>query len=216
MCRIAIALSCVLIMTVSSQGVAMPLLLHNTGEGLIQGDLDPHWTVELPDSTPFGLAISANDINGQWIAPTPPNTWISIIGIGSIPAGVYKYSTTFDIGPEYDPTTASLSGFWWSDEPNPPNGIYLNGILISDFDGAIWLDPNPANAAFSITSGFSSGLNTLTFHVENTAGPGGTLIQGLTGSVDLRSTEPIPLPSAILLGSIGVGCVASLRRRKNI
>ena len=102
---------------------ADPLLLHSTGEGLSQGDLDPNWTVILPDATPFGVAISATDPNNGWIAPTLPNTWIGVVGRDSVPTGIYHYSTTFTINPGFDLATAEISGLWWADDPSTANGI---------------------------------------------------------------------------------------------
>jgi hypothetical protein len=190
---------------------ADPLALHGTGEGLTLGQFDPNWSVELPDGSPFGPAISAQDPNGGWIAPTPPNTWVSVEVSAPVPAGIYKYSTSFSIDPGFDPATASISGNWWADEPNTPNAILLNGIQVSDFNGAFWFDIDSANALFAINSGFVSGLNTLTFLVENTGGPGGTLIQNLSGSVR-PSGVPDAGASALLLG-IGLLGISVFRRR---
>jgi hypothetical protein len=190
---------------------AVPLSLHGTGEGLAQGASDPNWTVILPDSTLFGPAISATDPNGGWIAPTPPSTWISVVGRDSVPVGVYEYATTFTIASGLDPATAQISGNWWSDEPQLNNGIYLNGVRVSDFPGAVWFDPDPANAFFAITSGFVSGVNTLSFRVENTGGPGGMLIQDLTGSA--RSTGAPDGGATVALLGLGIIGLQGLRRR---
>ncbi len=190
-----------LVAAIATPGMAGVLTLHNTGEGLSQGDLDPNWTVTLPDGSSFGSAISATDPNNGWIAPTPPNTWISVAGRDAVPLGLYQYSTTFTIGAGFDPATATISGHWWADDQYASNEIDLNGVKVSDFDGAIYNESNAANALFSISSGFVAGLNTLTFRVENTGGPGGLLIQDLTGSV-----SPIPEPASVFAGS--VACLA--------
>jgi len=170
------------------------VLLHGTGEGLHQGDLDPNWTVTMPNGTNFGEAISATDPNSTWITPTPPNTWISVVARANAPVGLYTYSTTFTIPAEIDPTTVQVTGSWWADEPDDINAIYLNGIKVSDFNGAYWFEQRERDAFFSIQSGFQSGLNTLGFTVLNTLGPGGTLI-----------TFPgvVPEPSSIVLLALG-------------
>lgn len=87
----------------------------------------------------------------------------------------------------------------------------MNGTLVSEFDGAIWFDLNQANAFFSINTGFVSGLNTLTFLVENTAGPGGTLIQNLSGTV--RPSGVPEAASSMLLMGIALGALGLIRSR---
>jgi hypothetical protein len=193
-----------LCMAVGMNLCAVPLTLYNTGEGLTQGQLDPNWNVTLPDGTDFGSAVSAVDPNGAWVAPTGTGTWIGVAGSASVPVGVYQYSTSFTIGLNCDPATAVISGNWWSDDPVASNGILVNGILASGFDGAYWFDANQANAAFSIASGFQTGLNTLTFLVENTGGPGGMLVENLSGNVacvpDAGSTALMVILGTFILG----------------
>ena len=191
---------------------AVPLTLHRTGEGLTQGNSDVNWNVKKPDGSVVS-AISANDVTGPpsgWITPISGGTWISIVSSGNVPAGTYEYSTRFEIGLGLDPSTAQISGSWYADEPNVANGIMLNGVSVSAFQGAIWNEPNPANAAFSITSGFVQGWNTLTFLVTNTAGPGGTLVQNLTGSAN---AVPDSGGSLVLLGCALSG-LAYFRRKQ--
>ena len=81
---------------------------------------------------------------------------------------------------------------------------------MSAFVGAYWFDTDPANSLFSVTSGFVTGLNTLTFDVENTGGPGGTLIQDLSGSIQPNSVPKTS--SALWLMAGGFGLVFAARR----
>jgi hypothetical protein len=184
------------------------VLLHSTGEGLHQGDLDPNWTVTLPNGSTFGNAISATDPHDLWRTPTPPNTWISVVARGDAPEGLYKYSTTFTIPAEIDPTTVQVTGNWWADEAEDINAIYLNGVKVSDLNGTAWYDPSKIDAFFSIQSGFQSGLNTLEFTVLNTSGPGGTLIE-------FPGVVPEPSSIALLvLGALTMGLHAVRTKRQ--
>jgi VPDSG-CTERM motif len=196
-------LSALLVAAFSSPAVAVPIVIHNTGEGLSVGQLDANWTVETPGGS-TGQAVSAVDPNGAWVTPAPGNTWVGIAGSASIPTGVYEYSTTFTLAANSDLSTAVLSGFWWVDDLQALNGIYLNGVLVSGFDGAQYNDPNSANAAFTINSGFVLGTNTLTFAVNNTGGPGGTLVQGLNGSVSVPDGGSSALLFALSLAGLAV------------
>ncbi len=198
---------CALALFTAFQAQTTQLTLHGSGVGLTQGNPDPYWTVVLPDGTSFGSAISATDPNGGWYTGVSPETWISIAARGSIPTGVYKYSTTFSIDPTSNPATAVVSGNWWADDQRPANGILLNGVLVSDFDGAIYNEMDPAKGAFAINAGFVSGLNTLTFLVENTGGPGGTLVR-LSGAVGGDSVPDAGSTALLLLlGIIGVSAL---------
>lgn len=194
---------------VASMSQAVPLILHDTGEYLTPGQPDLNWTVEYDGN--IMNPVSGVDYNGAWVIPAPPATWISVIQSGDVTPGLYKYSTTFRIGSGYDPTTAEISGYWWSDYPYDSNAIYLNGIKVSDFNGAPWYDGNSANAAFTINDGanFISGLNTLTFWVSNDGGPSGTLVQGLRGSVSTISDGG----STIVLLGCATGLLGAWRRR---
>lgn len=195
---IALTLASLLLATQSKADI----VFHSTGEGLSQGDLDPNWTVILPNGTNFGNAISATDPNGNWTTPYAPSTWISTAARSSIPIGLYKYITTFTIDPGIDPSAVELSGYWSVDDQEPANAIYLNGVKVSDFDGGFFRDSNSdPSAIFTIDFGFQTGLNTLEFWVENGSGPGGTLIR------------PIPEPATLTLITAVVLCMVCYRAR---
>ena len=203
---ILVLLATIMAASVFPAAYADALLLHGTGEGLATGQTDPNWTIAFEGGTPVA-AVSAIDPNGAWIAPNAGNTWIGVAANSPVPTGLYAYTTTFVIGPGLDPSTAQISGNWWSDDPHPDNGILLNGVLVSGFDGAVWFDADPANAFFSISSGFVAGLNSLTFLVRNTGGPAGTLVQNLSGSV-------VPEPGTLALLGLGLAGLGLSRRRK--
>jgi hypothetical protein len=124
------------LLLVSVPASADIIVLHNTGESLTMGDRDPNSTVVLPDGNFFGQVISATnsatDPESSWIVPAPGNTWISTAELGNIATWIYKYSTTFVIGPRLDPSTAQLSGYWWADDAGfNHDGIYYNGIYLN-------------------------------------------------------------------------------------
>ena len=106
-----------------------------------------------------------------------------------IPFGVYRYSTTIVIEPGFDPSTASLSGFWWSDNQSRKRHLSQRRERV-DFDGAFWFAHRLRERRIQHCLGVVAGVDVLTFYVTNTGGPGGTLIQGLTGNVTGNVPEP--------------------------
>lgn len=179
----------------NSSGVALPV-----------GTTDPHYSLI---SAPSGVPLTAitTSPNPAWTPNTSSADWISPgeSGNSNWPVGNYDYQTTFSLS-GLNASTAKLSGSWTSDN----NGcIYLNGVntgqcvAFADF-GALH--------AFSITSGFVAGTNTLDFVISNGGGPSGVIAE-VSGTAS-PTGSPIPEPSSlVLLGTGLLGLASRLRKR---
>lgn len=193
--------------------VAIPSGLWNTGvnsSGVAMGvgSAEIHYTVTA--SFAFG-PIEVVSRPSVWVNPSPaPAAWIgpdiaqgNQSALGSDPVGVYKYSLTFN---NYS-SLPSITGFWATDNTSR---ILLNNV----YTGFSKTNANNAFSslqAFTLTSGFNTGLNTLTFEVTNATGPtpsgnpSGLLVTGLTGNVPDGGVT-------VLLIGLGLAGLASVRR----
>lgn len=198
--------------------LASPITIFNTGLDplgavLSGGSVDPHWTV---DSTTAFVASESYPIvpapGGLWIANDATSKWIAPdanVDQNFASFTTFTYRTTFDLT-GFIPSTASLSGRFASD--NQTMAVRLNSV---DF----LLSPSCADSTadvtcfttwhpFSISSGFTSGVNTLEFQVLNGEGPSGLRVE-VAGTV-----EPVPEPGTLLLVGSGVSALVLRRRRK--
>jgi hypothetical protein len=158
-------------------------------------------------------------VPGTWWAPNvdqtfDPNAYHA--GTGNLP-GDYLYRLSFDLT-GYDPSTASMSGVWTTDNDGQ---IILNGVLMGSIGPTAYGTTTP----FSFTSGFVSGMNYLDFLVHNEfpaagspwAGPLGQnptgLYYQLVGVNGLGATA-VPEPTTLVLCGIGALFVANRLRRR--
>jgi hypothetical protein len=178
------------------------------GNPLPGGSVDTHYALTGGTSYVIGDPGSVG-----WINNTATSAWISGSPDTFAGGGPFTYTTTFMIGAGFNPATAQLSGVWAADDQA---AMYLNGSLVAQtvntFSGPWSFFEN-----FSVTSGFVSGLNTLSFSVPNnieTPNDGPTGLQvSISGTV-----APAPEPSSLVLAGLGgLGAVAygwRKRRRK--
>jgi hypothetical protein len=118
--------------------------------------------------------------------------------------GSYIYRTTFDLTGT-NPATASLSGFWATDNIGV---IFLNGV----YAGVTNLAGPSVFTAFNINGGFVPGVNKLDFLVVNngtTPNPTGLRVE-IGGSVNIAE------PASVVLASLGmlVLCVFGMARTR--
>jgi hypothetical protein len=208
------------VLTAGTAAQAAPITLFNTGVDasgtpLADGTVgDPHYSlVAVPSgTTDVRVRTSAggfpippyfgDDALSAWIGP---NNDAQVDG----PVGLYDYQTTFSLA-GFNAATASISGGWSSD--NDGVRILLNGVdtLNSPTDFSQF---SAGFAAFSITSGFSAGVNTLDFIVNNGGGPTALRVE-MTGAADLAGGVPEPATWAMMLAGFGgVGALMRSRRR---
>lgn len=174
----------------------------NSGTPLPNGAVDPHWVLS---AGPAGVptAIAGDPRPGSWVANTPTSRWVTPFANGnsSPGAGTYLYDLTFDLT-GFDPTTATISGDWSSDNNS---SVLLNGVPFATHSGGtsafLTFD------SFSTGTGFLPGINTLTIQVVNQGGPTGAHVNELRGDASL-----IPEPGCMLLA--GIGCVVAFGIRK--
>lgn len=168
------------------------------GAGVALGDgaTDTHYSILSPAQQ--GIVINQAPIPGSWVANTAARRWIWETATGD-PVNVTRtFRTTFDLT-GFDETTASLSGLWASD--NLGLDILINGISTGNTSAGF-----SALSAFTITSGFVAGVNTLDFVVQDTGGISGFLVSSLSGTV--------PEPGMLVIFGLGVAGLGFARRRR--
>jgi hypothetical protein len=202
--------------------------INNTGLGTA-GAVDSFWTITA-DPDPAAVWTDAYKVTGSpssypftaWAANAtvaPLSAWIA--PRGTYPssatqdaAGTWVFTTTFTLS-GIIPGTASISGQMWAD--NAVTDVILNG-------NSLGITTNPGSlgtaTGFTVSSGFQSGLNTLSFNVLNRitegagAGPVGFRAQFETGTGE--DASQVPEPATFGLIGIGLFGLAAVRRsRKN-
>ena len=157
------------------------------------GATDLHYTVTSAN-TPTQQAVT---FNCCYFADGPSSAWISVNTGGSDGSADYDFQTTFVIGAGFDPSTAILTGQFAAD--NHITATKINGTVVP---GAT-TDTFSNYTAFSVTSGFVAGLNTLDFIVHDDGAPSSLRVDSLQGTVSpVTSTAPEPGSIAMLLGGV--------------
>lgn len=214
------ALLVALVATFSQPSSAATIELFNTGvdsAGAVLADGvigDAHYKLI---STPAATAASTTDIRIITSAsgyPIPPyigdnlfSRWIGPNNDADVngPVGPYTYRTTFDLT-GFDISTASITGGWSTD--NNGLDILINGISLgyaTDF-----AQFSIGFSAFSVGSGFVTGLNTLDFVVNNGGGPTALRVE-MRGTADLMAVPEPGTLALVAMAALGAGWV---RRRE--
>jgi len=176
----------------------------------------------IPQGWPFLPGVYADDTLAQWIAPQADIVGIQGTGLDSF----FTYETTFDLT-DFDLASVIITGHWTAD--NFLGQVKLNGNSIYSSSSCL---SNGAYAfqelgAFTISSGFQAGINTLDFNVTNSGcqntpprtNPTGLLVDisgsGILGSGQIDMPEPgTVFPVAI--GLVLAACTYRLRQRQKV
>lgn len=183
--------------------------LYNTGVNasgstLNNKGIDTHYTVSYNGST--SSAISFNSAQGYpfpyWLGDNSTSSWISPTANTVGGGGYYVYKTSFDLT-GIDLSSAKIVGQYANDDPL--TGISINGNALTVSGGSMsgW-------TAFTIDSGFVSGINNLEFTVFNSFGPTGLRVE-YTGN---NFTAAVPEPEALALVLSGLAIVGLTARRR--
>jgi len=216
LCCLVAASQASLITTLYSTGV------DGTGAVLADGTTsDPHYTLTAvpggSSATPIVRTSAGGFPIGPWISDDLLSAWIrphnGTANNASDPVGTYTFETTFSLT-GLNPSTALISGQWATD--NQGVSIVLNGNTIVSGSAAA-----AANftgwTAFTISSGFVSGVNTLDFTIKNWSGGDG--YGNPTGlRVEMTGTAAVPEPTTMVAGALlllpfGASTLRMLRRR---
>jgi hypothetical protein len=211
-----IGLAIAAVVAVAQANAATITGLYNTGIGssgvLSDGTIgDPHYSLTgVPSGTtdirvrtsaggyPANVYIGDNTTSA-WIGP---NNDTQVNGA----VGYYTYRTTFSLS-GFDPSSATITGGWSTD--NDGVKILLNGVDTGN-PVTSFTQFSSGFAPFAISTGFTSGLNTLDFVVNNGGGPTALRVE-MTGTA-----TAVPEPSTYFAGmsALGMLCLFGKRNRK--
>ncbi|MEX0641925.1 MAG: lamin tail domain-containing protein, partial [Pirellulales bacterium] len=166
-----------------------------------EGQIDPHYTVisappGLYDGPEARVAESDGFPIGPWFANNALSRWISSRGVAGVnddevvPVGTFVYRTTFDLT-GFVPSSTVLSVVVGAD--NALDDILING----QSTGISYVGFTTLSGAFTIDSGFVSGINELQFITSNH--PAGDNPAGFRAVLS-GTALPIPKNTEIVLG----------------
>jgi hypothetical protein len=143
----------------------LPFTLYNTGVNgsgsVLPNGSDSHFKVNGSNAT---VISAANVASNSWVSNTDSSSWIGVYANGSGLTTVYVYTTKFDLS-GYNASTAVISMNFSVDDVYL--GVYLNGVnQFTATGGTQWTFFQTG----LISSGFVSGINNLTFIVNNSLG----------------------------------------------
>ena len=179
----------------------------DSGTALVGGDgvTDTHYTVFSSDLAVTTGVNAVTYTHPSYVGNSATSRWISHSSNGSPGNGTTVFRLTFDLT-GLDPATAVISGLNAVDNAglivlnNQATGIALNG----SFNQLV---------AFSITTGFVAGINTLDFAVTDFGPPLALRIADLHGTAQLAA---VPLPASVLMFAPALLGLGALRRKRAI
>ncbi len=183
--------------------------VNNAGALLGPAVQDPHYRlISAPAGVPIGPgSLEQWSVPGYFSQPTASSQWIQPLVEGNAPASPpnYVFGTTFTV--PAGETALFLSGTWAADDSGVQ--VLLNGNPLASTPGPF----NNQQQAFSFTSGFVPGVNTLQFVVNNTALNTGLQVQGLSVRTTAIPFEFEPQQGLLLGVPLFIG-LRQLKKRK--
>ncbi len=183
--------------------------LYNTGTAGV-GNADPYYTLTLAPNV-GSTAVGINK-HSAWVGAPAGSEWIGpSVSAYTDPVGWYHYALDFQIE-DVVLSSVVVTGRWSVDNSGE---IWLNGEYAGIAKGNTSADSREYRTldAFTIDSGFQTGLNTLEFRVFNIAGSGGNPTSLLVSDLGASATV-VPAPGALLLGSLGMAMAGWMKRRR--
>ena len=145
---------------------------------------------------------------GPWLANSATSKWITpsqnqAQSFDATANGTYIWTLSFDLS-GYNPATASFSGRFAADNSAT---VSLNGTQIGTSAGF------GSFSSFAASSGFVSGLNTLSFVVTNLKQNGGNPT-GLRAEFLASSVTAVPEPETYAMLLAGLALMGAVARRR--
>ncbi len=146
-------------------------------------------------SAPSASSWVKNSPNGQWIGPTTDISKMTTLKA----TGQYVYETKFNLD-RFQANTAEINGLWAVDDTS--DGILLNDVPIGFARSGV--TEFSTLQAFSITSGFQPGINSLKFVVNNLPVGG---LENPTGLMVIMTgtATPLVVPEPVSMISLLAG-----------
>lgn len=173
----------------------------DSGNALPDGAVDPHYVFAVnPDSAATATLVQDSTVfpivTGPWVPNTANSKWIGPrMETSGAALGDYTYRTTFNLQ-GLDPATVRITGMWAADDGG--TAMLINGQSTGQTTANGFASLTP----FSITTGFTAGLNTLDFRLNNSA-------VGYTGLyIDQVRALAAPLTNVNHAPSFGLGAAA--------